>query len=191
MEPIFGAWQSVGTLGGRRYICGYCGSDIDSNKGYFCAPGTGISASIYICHNCNRPTLFHGDEQVPGPRMGRTIEHLPQDIASLYKEVQDSTAAAAYTAAVMAARKMLMHVAVECGAEPGKNFTEYVDYLVDNHYTPPNSKMWVDKIRKLGNNANHKIVIMKAEDAMSIITFLEMLLRFKYEFPELAATPNV
>jgi len=102
---------------------------------------------------------------------------------SLHNEIRDATAAGANTAAVLAARKVLMHIAVELGADEGKNFTVYVDYLVDNHYAPPNSKSWVDKIRQVGNEANHEIVIMGPTEAANIIKFIEMLLLFNYEFP--------
>jgi hypothetical protein len=47
---------------------------------------------------------------------------------------------------------------------------------------PPNSKDWIDKIRAHSNEANHEIVVKKKEDAEEIITFLEMLLKFIYEF---------
>lgn len=76
-----------------------------------------------------------------------------------------------------------MHIAVEQGAGPNLEFVKYVDYLVDNHFAPPNSKSWVDQIRKHGNEANHEIVIKTIDDALEVLTFLEMLLRFIYEFP--------
>lgn len=89
----------------------------------------------------------------------------------------------AYTAAVLAGRKLLMHIAVSQGAEPGKSFLFYVDYLVDNHYAPPKSKVWVDKIRAHGNEATHEITLKTKSDAQEIIVFSEMLLKFNFEFP--------
>jgi hypothetical protein len=84
-----------------------------------------------------------------------------------------------------------MHVAVESGAKNNQTFLQYVDYLVDNNYTPPNSKTWVDKIRKLGNDANHEITIMSAQQAKDVIKFLEYLLKFRYEFPESVSEEEV
>ena len=75
-----------------------------------------------------------------------------------------------------------MHIAVDKGAEEGKRFIEYVEYLSDSGYVPPDGKGWVDHIRKKGNEANHEITIMLEEDALDLITFSEMLLRFIYEF---------
>jgi hypothetical protein len=76
-----------------------------------------------------------------------------------------------------------MHIAVAQGADTGKKFITYVNYLADNGFTPPNAKVWVDEIRNLGNDANHEIIIMDESNAKSVIKFLEMLLKFNYEFP--------
>jgi len=78
-----------------------------------------------------------------------------------------------------------MHIAVSQGAPVNQTFLKYVDYLIDNHYAPPNSKIWVDRIRAHGNEATHEIVLKKEADAKEIMVFLEMLLKFIYEFPNL------
>jgi len=181
-------WVNSSTLPSKRFTCGHCGGDITSNVGYEgnipSQPGH-KKGQIYVCHNCDSPTYFSNDgKQWPGAKLGSNVENLPKDISDLHNEIRDATAASAYTAAVLAARKLLMHIAVELGAEEGKNFTVYVDYLVDNHYAPPNSKSWVDKIRLLGNEANHEIKIVGASEATNIIRFLDMLLLFNYEFPD-------
>ncbi len=76
-----------------------------------------------------------------------------------------------------------MHIAVAKSAKGGKNFIEYVEYLSDNNYIPPDAKSWVDHIRKKGNEANHEIVIMEKEDAKDLLDFVGMLLKIIYEFP--------
>lgn len=183
MDTILGAWYNSSSIASHRFVCGNCSSDITSNTGYFCQYGRTTTAYIYICHACNRPTLVYGYDQVPAPMLGAPVEHLPKDINDLYAEIRDATAARAYTSAVLSARKLLMHVAVESGAKSGQTFQSYVDYLENNHFTPPNSKSWVDKIRQLGNEANHEIVIMGQTEAKDILKFIEGILRFKYEFP--------
>jgi hypothetical protein len=45
------------------------------------------------------------------------------------------------------------------------------------------AKGWVDRIRTQGNEAAHEIVLKTKEEADEILTFLEMLLKFIYEFP--------
>ena len=77
-----------------------------------------------------------------------------------------------------------MNIAVSKGAKEGLSFYDYVDFLSDENYIPPNGKGWVDHIRKKGNDATHEISIMEQEDAKELIDFAEMLLKFIYEFPE-------
>ena len=91
--------------------------------------------------------------------------------------------AAAFTASVLASRTLLMHMAVEKGAKEGETFVEYIEFLAAKNYVPPGSEDWVDHIRKKGNDATHKIVLMTADDAEDLITFSAMLLRIIYEFP--------
>jgi hypothetical protein len=84
-----------------------------------------------------------------------------------------------------------MHVAVVEGAAEDKNFLYYVEYLASSGFVPPKGKMWVDYIRRRGNEANHEILLMGAEDSRALITFVEMLLRFIYEFPEMVPPASV
>lgn len=78
-----------------------------------------------------------------------------------------------------------MNIAVSQGATEGLRFIEYVTYLADKGFVPPNGKHWVDHIRKKGNEATHEIALMTEADAKELISFIEMLLRFIYEFPSM------
>jgi hypothetical protein len=44
----------------------------------------------------------------------------------------------ALTSEVLTSRMLLMHIAVDQGAAAGLNFVSYLDYSVDDHYSPPN-----------------------------------------------------
>jgi len=142
-----------------------------------------------------RPTFF--DEsgatkvQIPGVSFGNPVEHLPEDVAKLYEEVRSVTSAGAYTSAVLGCRKLLMHIAVGKGATAGESFIRYIEYLDQNHFTPPGRTPWVDRIRQHGNEANHEIVMMTNDDAQDLVAFSEMLLKFVYEFPGKIAQPRV
>ncbi|QEH36001.1 hypothetical protein OJF2_45590 [Aquisphaera giovannonii] len=76
-----------------------------------------------------------------------------------------------------------MNIAVTEGAPSNGSFVQYVNFLDTNNYIPPKGKAWVDYIRLKGNEATHEIHPMNKEDAESLLTFVEMLLRFVYEFP--------
>ncbi len=76
-----------------------------------------------------------------------------------------------------------MNIAVARGASEGKKFIEYVEFLSEKGFVPPDGKGWVDHIREKGNDATHEIKIMSRPDAEDLITFSEMLLKFIFEFP--------
>jgi len=145
---------------------------------------------VYICSFCGKPTFFESNgKQFPGVAFGDTVDSLPPDVASLYNEARFSMTVNAFTSAVLTCRKLLMHLAVEKGAPAGGSFLDYVEYLAQKGYVPPDGKGWVDHIRKKGNEANHEIKIMLEADAKDLIQFSEMLLKFMYEFPAKVPPP--
>lgn len=130
------------------------------------------------------PSFFEsGANPIPGVAYGRSVPNVPGDTTTLYEEARKSTAVANHTAAVLLCRKILMHIAVDHGAKPGQSFVEYVEHLANNGFVPPNGKGWVDQIRKKSNEANHEIVVMESIDSKGLLTFIEMILTFLYDFP--------
>jgi hypothetical protein len=186
--------KDIFDFSGRRYICGYCNAHAAPNDGFTVstsAKGTIDGFIIVICPNCNKPTFIENDNQTPNIRMGNDVQGIPdENVLKLYNEARDATSLNAYTASVMICRKLLMHIAVVQGANEGGNFVSYVNYLETNNFIPPNSRAWVDEIRKKGNEANHEIILMTKQDAEHLLSFVEMLLKFLYEFPaRLTSTP--
>ncbi len=192
-----GNWVHPQTINQKKFTCGHqgCGRQVASNLGWQYTFGNTHEGTLYICPNCHRPTFldntYNPSFQIPGVSFGEVVYHLPKDIEELYSEIRKSTSAGSFTASVLACRKILMHIAVEKGAAVGKQFIFYVQYLVDNHYAPPGSKPWVDKIRQSGNEASHEIKIMTSDDAEELINFVEMLLKFIYEFPSKIGIPTI
>jgi hypothetical protein len=177
-------WSGINDLDSRDFQCGYCGNVIATNKGYFANSLLhGYAARIYICPHCAKPTFFHGETQQPEVAPGNEVNHVPEDVYALYKEARNCVAVSAYTASVLICRKLLMNLAVSQGAGENLKFIEYVDYLANNGFVPPNGRGWVDHIRKKGNEATHEIQVMIHDDATELISFSEMLLKFIYEFP--------
>jgi len=183
-------WRNLIKLRPRNYKCGYCGKETASKEGWYRPissrarqghhPG---DFSIYICGGCNRPTYFDLGTQTPAPDLGNDVDSLPSEVESIYREARQCTKVEAYTACVLALRKLLMHIAVEKGAPENQNFFQYVEYLDNNGYIPQGGRGWVDHIRTKGNEANHEIVEMSKDDASDLLSFAEMLLRIAYEFP--------
>jgi hypothetical protein len=184
-----GDWPKPEHLPPRNFTCGYCGVVVGSDLGFgkACIFPSQPRQYIYFCPLCERPVVFHGDQQMPAAAFGRNVDHLPEDVAALYAEARNCMVVNAYTPAVLACRKLLMHVAVSQGAEAGENFLACVDYLHANGFVPKNAGKWLDYIRKRGNFATHQIALMKQGDAESLLTFIEMLLQLAFEFPHKAA----
>ena len=181
MKPLSGNWQQVKEIGFISYICGYCGDKTGVRIGY---SNDSQGHSIFLCGGCNRPTFFEerGD-QTPAPILGNNVDHLPPEVHLLYREARKCTQVEGYTACVLTCRKILMHIAVEKNAPKNQSFMQYVEYLGATGYIPPDGKGWVDHIRKRGNEANHEIKIMSKDEAFELLSFVEMLLKFVYEFP--------
>ena len=179
-------WKDILKIESRSYVCGYCGHPLASENGWIgYDTQSRIVGWIYVCHSCTRPTYFDSTGgQTPGIAFGNPVAEIPiKDVADLYEEARRATSANAYTAAVLACRKLLMHIAVSKGAEKDKGFTYYAKYLADKHYVPPDAVGWVDHIKDKGNDANHEIVIMDKADARDLLMFSEMLLKVIYEYP--------
>ena len=174
-------WHGANKISAKQFTCGHCGRLIASVTGYFSENPSGFT--IYICPNCAEPTYFGKVGQLPGVAPGVEIPKLPKDIEALYREIRNCVAASCFTGAVLLSRKLLMNVAVAQGAKPGDQFIKYVEHLATAGFIPPNGRGWVDHIRKKGNEANHEIVLMSQSDAEDLTSFIEMLLKFIYEFP--------
>lgn len=186
-------WRFFQDLPNQSFVCGFCTTKVSSVKGYKLGRNSDGSGSLigglYICPNCGGPSFFAPTgARYPTPALGNSVQHVPQDLGALYEEARFSSSQNCFTGTVLLCRKMLMNIAVQQGASEGLKFIEYVNYLADKGFVPPNGKHWVDHIRKKGNEATHEIAIMKEQDARDLISFIEMLLRFIYEFPSMVPT---
>ena len=189
------AWVRCETLPNKQFACGFCNIMVSSIKGYKLGQngdGSGIQlGGSYICPNCGGPTFFApGGKCYPLPTFGNSVNHVPAELNALYEEARRATNQGCFTGSVLLCRKMLMNIAVQEGAAEGLKFIEYVDYLANKGFVPPNGKAWVDHIRKKGNEATHEIALMNEQDAQDLIKFVEMLLKFIYEFPQMVPAPK-
>lgn len=187
-------WANIVQFSVKSFRCGYCGDQVASDKGFRLNQQRDSSGAlvggICICPRCNYPTLFlPSGAQLPGEAVGNEVQHVPAEVEALYKEARRCAIDGNHTAAVLICRKILMNLAVALNASPGLKFIEYVEYLASQGYVPPNGRHWVDHIRRKGNEATHEIALMSQGDSRELILFIEMLLRFIFEFPALVPTP--
>lgn len=175
-------WQSVLNVPPLVYVCGYCGKTVGPNRGFYST--SHAACRIYLCSLCCQPSYFdvHGT-QYPGVAYGNNVDSLPINILNLYNEARSCMSVNAYTASVLACRKLLMNIGVAQGAPANQSFVAYVEHLANNGFIPPNGRAWVDHIRKKGNEATHEIQLMSEADAKELLIFVEMLLKLVFEFP--------
>jgi hypothetical protein len=181
------SWLGISTIESHDYECGYCGNKIASEKGWIANStySQAFSFAVYICHRCQKATFFDDYmNQFPGVINGGKVNDVKDEIVDkLYEEARRTTSLNCFTSTVLCCRKILMHIAVSKGAEQNNNFIFYVDFLKEKNYIPLEAHNWVDHIRKKGNEANHEIIIIAKEDALELLSFVEMLLKVIYEFP--------
>jgi Domain of unknown function (DUF4145) len=178
-----------------RWECASCGSLVAANvgvkgsqSGWVGSPGHEPHFLVF-CPGCGNPThlIWPGTtsaQQYPRPTYGVGVNGIPdKHVAELFRESRKCITAGCYTAAVLACRKLLMHVAVSLGAPVDKGFAFYAVYLKDNHHITPASEGWVNAIKERGNEANHEIRMATNEEAKDIVDFCTMLLQTVYEYP--------
>jgi len=136
---------------------------------------------------CGRGTVRGPAEaSYPGPLFGPTIEGLPVAVQSAYSEARNCLSVNAHTAAEMVCRKILMHIAADKGADEGKSFAYYIDFLQAQGYITPPMKDWVVLIKEHGNKANHRLDAPDKEQAEGTLQFTAQLLRSVYEMGHIA-----
>ena len=172
----------------NRCKCAWCDTIVSPNRGLSIHNVNNYKLGyIYICPNCGEIILYRNGVNpsvFPQAKFGDGFSKLPEDVNLIYEECRDCYSIGAYTSVLLLARKLLMHIAVDCGAKEDKKFAEYVNFLDENHFVPPNSKKLLEFIREQGNEPNHQIVIKEKEDAEKVLKFLSIILSFVYEFAD-------
>lgn len=122
----------------------------------------------------------------PSAPAGRAVDGLPDEVVQAWREARTAHAVAAYTASEVMCRKILMYVAVDkANSKAGKSFESYVDDLNSAGLFAANVQAPVDKIRKRGNVANHRLPPSTEDDSLATLGITEHLLRGVYEIPTL------
>lgn len=91
----------------------------------------------------------------------------------------------------MLCRKLLFHLAVNFGlpAQDDKGraptFSASVQQLEDSGIITVRMRPWVDRIKDVGNEANHVIAPIDEETAMDVARFTEQILRLSFEMDAL------
>lgn len=174
----------------KMFSCGSCGQS--TNGRVLChVIRRPDSAAIFWCDcSCERhePTILieRGGQvlaQLPHPNEFTPAGDWPSDLSKLYDEASRAFGAGAYTAATMAARKILMSCACDKGAKDGEPFTAYVDYITSQVLAFPAAKAAIDAIRTIGNDATHKLEFVNQADARRAMKIVTYMLNTIYSLP--------
>ncbi|WP_041177111.1 DUF4145 domain-containing protein [Brachyspira intermedia] len=178
----FDFWHSTYKIVSKGFVCWNCENNVASERGISSDNG---HSSVLICPYCNAPNIIlpNGYNLVK-PLYGRDIKKLPAGIKNIYDEARKSMQVEAYTGAVMLLRKILMNISVDNGAENGETFKYYINFLYNENLIHKKQKSLIDKIRIVGNEANHQIESITKETAENVFKLTEHLLLNNYEFTD-------
>ena len=76
-----------------------------------------------------------------------------------------------------------MSCACDKGAADGKTFTEYVDFITDSVLSYPAAKDAISQLKRIGNDANHKVQFVNKADAERAMKIATYMLTAIYPFP--------
>ena len=99
---------------------------------------------------------------------------------TLYDEARMALSRRSPSCAVLMFRKLLMHVAVERGAEHGLKFIQYATYLKENHVVGEPQHALLDRIKQEGNQENHEITRATTEEAQDLLRLTTLLIQSVY-----------
>ncbi len=180
----FASTQKEGAWVAMR--CGHCGI---RTTAAVLARDRGSPPTEWVrCIRCGRGAVIDGPTgaQSPAPLPGEGVQGLPAEVEAAYAEARRCLGAGAHNAAEMMSRRILIHVAMDKGAEGVEGFDAYVDYLEDAGYVTTTMRHWVDRIRQHANAASQALPEQSPARAADTVAFTTQLLRLVYEVDFLA-----
>jgi hypothetical protein len=165
----------------ERFVCGACGVPANGRAVASLVRTSDLEVVWCVCP-CDKhePTVLVKQQekvvsQVPIAKEFIQNNRWPSELGALYDEAAKSYAAGAFTACAMVCRKVLMATACHEGDSDGKKFAEYVNYITTTVIAFPRAQASIDRIRDIGNEANHNIEFVTQDDAkraMQIVTYM-------------------
>lgn len=148
------------------------------------------------CVSCLEGAVIRHGVVHPSGKPLRTPRGLPPMDATIWNEARSCLGVGANAATVMLCRKLLFHIAVAHGLpakdEKGRapTFAAAVAHLESEGLITKKMRPWVDRIKDVGNDANHELSPVTPELALDVATFTEQLLVLAYELDALMDTPE-
>ncbi|MEB3024060.1 DUF4145 domain-containing protein [[Mycobacterium] crassicus] len=181
----------------ERLDCPFCGGTQMLVIGFNdVVPGSESYVEWLRCANCLRGVVRNGDAVSPATLPLDTPRALEGDTLTAWNEVRACLSVGASTAAVMMCRKLLFHVAVEHGLPDkdskgrGPTFAEALDHIEESDVFTARMRPWVERIKDVGNEANHDLAAISLAQARDVATFTRQLINLAYELDAMIAGPN-
>ena len=174
--------------------CGNCGADqmivVGATNGEMANDGYVRPYVQWLrCVRCFHGVVVNGEQISPAVMPLDDPDGIPEDDLAAWHEVRGCLSVGAHTAAVMMCRKLLFHVAVAHGL-PEKNdndraptFVEALNKLESEGVFTRPMRPWVERIKDVGNEANHDLSGVSEAQALDIAKFTQYLLKLAYELP--------
>lgn len=185
---ITGAESTFAKSDNRAFVLGVCPNCGGSQLILLGYKSNGKPTTRWLRRaNCSHALADNGGKTSPSALPLRVPKGVDGAELILWKEIRECLGVGATTAAVMLCRKLLLHVAVSQGLDEtdakgrGPNFQEAVNYLQAEGVITKKMRTWVDRIRDVGNEANHVIKPVHVSQALDVAEFTEQLLRLTYE----------
>lgn len=186
-------WQPISKRDSftKTITCPYCNVRVQaiSNTRIVDVSSGAIKHTIHRCPECFMPVIIGLDGKIIPQSQWlpfEDVKFLPPSIEGLYNECRKCYQNDCYHSVVMVARSLLMHICVDKGDVPGKSFVDYINYLETNGFIGSQNRLWVDRIRTIGNKYVHEMDVATQDDAEKVIRFVKQLLGNLYEMPQLA-----
>ena len=149
------------------------------------------------CVNCSSAMVLNADRLTPNTLPLSVPQGLEGRELEVWQEARECLGVGAWMAAVMLCRKLLLHVAVahdlpevdDKGRTP--TFDTAVKHLEEAGVITRRMRPWVDRIRTIGNDANHELAAISSTQANDVALFTEQLLRLAYEMNALMAASEI
>jgi len=110
---------------------------------------------------------------------------MPKQLQNAYTEACKSFVNKCYLAVALICRTIIAYVAIDRGAEPGRKFENYVEYLVEENLLSSLAEAPLNQLRQSAGRAAHQLVDITEMNALVFLSNLDAMLKIIYVEPDI------
>lgn len=164
------------------FRCGGC------HRGYFAHIFKTDHKSADPCSysgDIDHTNKFVIDDEYPVYQGLEMPEYLPENILNFYKQAAETHRSGLPDASAMMSRKVLEVSTKKLNPEGSGSLFKRIEQLHDQGVITSDIKNWAHIIRDNGNNAAHEETPVTAQDALELLSFVEMFLMYTFTMPQM------